>query len=209
MIFMLFFCRQPGPRECGGFAPINRDTRANSSRSQAGNTAATNNPLRRPDTGGGAQNAGAGQDSSLPISGNLVIGTQPERTPAARLSGGGPGFEPSSPATLPGNTQTRNQSKTTATVAILGTPTVPTLASSTTAFVVPTPLSMPSNSARPAYVQSSSHGVDVPSAITLSSIEIAMIEEYRRRRAASAFVETPASPPPVIQSIISPSAPPS
>ncbi|KAF8834631.1 WD40 repeat-like protein [Paxillus ammoniavirescens] len=99
MIFMLFFCRQPGPRERGGFAPINRDTRPNSSRTRAGNAAATKNRSGRPETGHGAKIAGARPVSSLPIANNPVTVSQPERTTTIYLSGEGLGSEPRSSAT--------------------------------------------------------------------------------------------------------------
>ncbi|KIJ05895.1 hypothetical protein PAXINDRAFT_103593 [Paxillus involutus ATCC 200175] len=163
MIFMLFFCRQPGPRERGGFAPINRNTRPNSSRTRAGNAAAANNQSGRPETGRGAKNAGAGPVSSPPIASNPVIDSQPGRTATMHLSGEGPGSEPLTPCEP----------------------------SSSTPMVIPPLLSVSSNSAGPS-ARPSSHGADVPSAITLSPMEIAMIEEYRRRQATSGFVETTA-----------------
>ncbi|KAF8836817.1 WD40 repeat-like protein [Paxillus ammoniavirescens] len=214
MIFMLFFCRQPGPQERGGFAPIHRHTRANSSRTQAGNAAATKNQSGHPKTGRGAKIAGAGPVSSPPIANNPVIDSQPERTAAMRLSGEGPGSDPRSSATPRGNSQIRNQPESIETVAISGPSTVPAHASpqptpsseplslaviscepsSSAAVVVSAPLFMLSKSARPASARTASHNVDVSSAITLSPIEIAMIEEYRRRQATSSFVETTAKP---------------
>ncbi|KAF8834632.1 hypothetical protein BDN67DRAFT_1016307 [Paxillus ammoniavirescens] len=215
MIFMLFFCRQPGLRERGGFAPINRETRPNSSRSRAGNAAATKNQSGRPETGHGAKIAGAGPVSSPPIANNPVIVSQPGRTATIHLSGEGPGSEPRSSATPAPKYQIHNQIESIEMVVISETSTVPEhhdaspqptpLAeslspavipceySSSATTVIPAPLFVSSNSAGPS-AQSPSHDVDVSSAITLSPIEIAMIQEYRRRQATSTFVDTAPKP---------------
>ncbi|KIJ13124.1 hypothetical protein PAXINDRAFT_14024 [Paxillus involutus ATCC 200175] len=200
MIFVLFFCRQPGPQERGGFAPINRHTRPNSSQTRAGNVAATKSRSGHPETGCGVTNEGAGPSSSPPVTGNLPIHTQPERTSAA---------EPRPSATPAPKSQIRNQTKsikmaTTSEISpmpahqdasrqptpskeslsLAVTPREPS-STSFTAIVLSTPLSISSGSPCPASARSSSHDVDIPSMITLSPIQIAIIKEYRRRQATA------------------------
>ncbi|KIJ11896.1 hypothetical protein PAXINDRAFT_15228, partial [Paxillus involutus ATCC 200175] len=108
LLFMLFYCRKPGPQDSGGFAPVNRDTRANSSRTRAGNAA--RNQTARPETAGGVENAAVGPDSLPTPAGNSVIRTQPERTAPIGLSGTenlGAGRDAS--PTSPGNSEIRNK----------------------------------------------------------------------------------------------------
>ncbi|KIJ07541.1 hypothetical protein PAXINDRAFT_19276 [Paxillus involutus ATCC 200175] len=69
--------------------------------------AATKCQSGRPETGRGLTNAGAGP----PVTGNLAICTQPERTSAARLSGKRPGAGPCPSATPAPKSQIRNQTK--------------------------------------------------------------------------------------------------
>ncbi|KAF8834772.1 hypothetical protein BDN67DRAFT_938418 [Paxillus ammoniavirescens] len=119
--------------------------------------------------------------------GDLVIRTQPQRTemPAVLgLSGvGNLDRRPESLQTPAGKSITSNQPEHIGMVAF--PPAIPQTS----------PVSPPSHTPRPASSQASSqHDHSPPHVIALSPIEIAMIEEYRRRQAISAFVETAAEP---------------
>ncbi|KIK80867.1 hypothetical protein PAXRUDRAFT_833275 [Paxillus rubicundulus Ve08.2h10] len=75
IIFMIFF-QKPGSRDSGGFVPINRDTRANSSRTRC----ATNDQAERPETVDSTNNAGARPDAPPAPTSKSAISTQPKPT---------------------------------------------------------------------------------------------------------------------------------
>ncbi|KIJ08732.1 hypothetical protein PAXINDRAFT_102463 [Paxillus involutus ATCC 200175] len=209
MIFMIFYCRKPGPQERGGFLPTNRDTRANSSRAPAGNAAATINQSEPPQTVDGTDNAGARPNAPPTTAGKPVIRAQPKPTVGMALSGAeNPGAESGSSATAAGNSQIRNQSDSIEMVAIrdistvsahaspqripLTDPSTPAVTSpepsSSTVAVTAAPLSTALNSAIPAFVQPSSLRLDIQSGTTFSAEEIAIIKDLRRRKMLESIV---------------------
>ncbi|KIJ13158.1 hypothetical protein PAXINDRAFT_14055 [Paxillus involutus ATCC 200175] len=125
-------------------------------------------------------------DPSEPA-GDSVIRTQPQciEMPAVRGLSGVEKTDrsPGSLQTSAGKTVMRNQRESIEMVAF---------PHSITQNLPASPLS---NTSRPTSSQALlQHDHTPPSAITLSPIEIAMIEEYRRRQATSAFIETVADP---------------
>ncbi|KAF8838099.1 WD40 repeat-like protein [Paxillus ammoniavirescens] len=196
-IFMVFYCRKPGPEERRGFHPINQGTNAKSPHAATGNAATTNQP-ERPETVHGTGNVGAGPNASPTQAGDSVIRTQPERTAAMSLSGtDNQGVGPGSPLSPPETIEmvTRGWSSITSTiphnsavpahVSIGSQPTpskspAPSKASSSYTAMIPAPLSVSSNIVSPSSAQSSSHNADV--AVTVSPEELAMLQEFRRHK---------------------------
>ncbi|KAF8842652.1 WD40 repeat-like protein [Paxillus ammoniavirescens] len=208
-IFMVFYCRKPGPAERRGFAPINRGTNANSSHAATGNAATSNQP-ERPETVHGTGNVGAGPHSSTTQAGNSMIRTQPERTAAMSLSGAENRVAgPDSSSTLPETIKMVARSRSSITSAIphnstgpayaslrpqptpstdpLSPAVTPCEASSSLAPVTPAPLSVSSNVVPPASAQSSSPVADLPVsvAVPVSLAELAMLQEFRRHQATA------------------------
>ncbi|KAF8835470.1 WD40 repeat-like protein [Paxillus ammoniavirescens] len=215
-IFMVFYCRKPGPAERRGFAPINRGTNANSSQAATGNAAKTKQP-EHPETVHGTGNVGTGPHSSPTQAGNSVIRTQPERIAAMSLSGAENRISgPDSSLTLPETIEMVARSRSSITSATQHNSTVPTHASlgpqptpstdplspavtpyeasSSTSPVTPAPLSVSSNVVPPTSAQSSSPAADLPVsvAVPVSPEELAMLQEFRRHKAVTEHLSGPA-----------------
>ncbi|KIJ08256.1 hypothetical protein PAXINDRAFT_18597, partial [Paxillus involutus ATCC 200175] len=184
-IFMIFFCRKPGPHDGGGFAPINRGTTANPSRTQAGN-ATTNNQTAHSKTVDGAGNADTGRNPSPTLSHNSLIRIQPRPTVAMSLSvAEHTGAEPNPPATrAASHSQVHNQSECIEMVAVPVASTVSAHASSQ-----PTPSTYPLS---PAFTSCDPSSSAVPMSAAPLSVsspeERALIEEYRRLKDKSVVV---------------------
>ncbi|KIJ12431.1 hypothetical protein PAXINDRAFT_101239 [Paxillus involutus ATCC 200175] len=215
LIFMVFYCRKPGPEERRGFAPINRDTRANSSQAVASN-AATANQSERPKTVHDAGNVGAavGLDSSTNPAGSSVIRAQPERTASISLSGAESRSALRDPSQTPA--VIHNQRESIEMVPMLQNPTLPANAplqptSSTDPLspAIVSPKSLPSsatmmsellsvlsNDTCPISTQPPPNNANDPDpiAVTVSLEELAILQELRRRKATSALVGTVAEP---------------
>ncbi|KAF8834409.1 WD40 repeat-like protein [Paxillus ammoniavirescens] len=196
-LYTLIHCRKPeDPDE-----EVPAATGTNSSQTAADN-AATSNQSGCPETDDGAENTPT-------VGGGLGIRTQPQRTPAMRLSGESPGAEPY-PSEIPvGDSQVYNQPESVGMVAIRETSTVSAHASphrtpstdplslitfheplSSTAIVTSAPLSVSSNSAPRTSGRTSSHNIEVPSVESLSPAEMAIIQELRRHKEAFSLVST-------------------
>ncbi|KAF8834641.1 WD40 repeat-like protein, partial [Paxillus ammoniavirescens] len=111
ILYTLIHCRKPeDPDE-----DLPATAGANSSQTVADNVA-TSNQSRRPETGDGAENT--------PTAGDLVIRTQPQRSPAMGLSRENPGAESHSSEAPGCNSQIRNQPESIEMVTIPETSTV-------------------------------------------------------------------------------------
>ncbi|KIJ04653.1 hypothetical protein PAXINDRAFT_104077 [Paxillus involutus ATCC 200175] len=195
IIFMIFFCRKPGPQDGGGFAPINRDTRSNSSRTRS----ATNKQAEPPKTVDDTNNAGARPDAPPTPASKPVIRTQPKPTVSMALSGAdNPSAKPNSSATpaISGSSQITNRSQISNVpesiemVAIRETSTVPAHASPQP-MLLTGPLSPPVTSFEP----SSPTATATSAPLTVSSPEeMAILQEYRRLKDKSIVVRVVAEP---------------
>ncbi|KAF8834275.1 WD40 repeat-like protein [Paxillus ammoniavirescens] len=197
-LYTLIHCRKPEDPDEEVPAATGTDT----SQTAADNAAAS--------TQSGHPETGDGPDNAPTLAGNLVIRSQPQRTASMRLSGETPGGEPHSSESPRLSSHIRNQPESIELIAIRETSTVSPRAlpqytpsadplslvafrepSSSTAVVTSAPLSVsvPLTSGRP-----SPHNVNVTSVETLSSEEMAVVQELRRRKATSACVTMTAGP---------------
>ncbi|KAF8834411.1 WD40 repeat-like protein [Paxillus ammoniavirescens] len=203
ILYTLIHCRKPeDPDE-----DLPATAGANSSQTAADN-AATSNQSGRPETGDGAENT--------PTAGDLVIRTQPQRSPAMALSRENPGAESHSSEAPGCNSQIRNQPESIEMVTIPETSTVlphaspqPTPStdplssavkshdpSSTSVVVASAPLSVSSNTSHSPSARSPSHDADDLVTVTVSRAEWANLQDVRRRgQATSTFVTRAADSP--------------
>ncbi|KAF8833645.1 hypothetical protein BDN67DRAFT_699768 [Paxillus ammoniavirescens] len=217
ILYTIIHCRKPEEED----EEMPAATAASSSQATAGNAVKRNQSERKVD---GTELPGAGPDSSSTPAGNSAICTQPERTaPMGLTSTENPTAERCSSPTSPGNSEIRSKpesiemvdmcstlvpSATPETLTVAGyvspmcTPSTDPLShlvapwepsSSTVDMMSVLSLSSASTNPRPTSPQLSQH-VNIPSANTLTPEEIAILEDYRRRKGKSAGVRMVAEP---------------
>ncbi|KAF8835837.1 WD40 repeat-like protein [Paxillus ammoniavirescens] len=177
-LYTLIHCRKPeDPDE-----EVPAATGTNTSQTAADNAAASNQS-GHPETGDGPENTPA-------VPGNLVIRTQPQRSPAMRLSGETPGGEPHSSESSGRNSQILNQFESIEMVAIPETSTMLAHASlQPSPFMVRSSFTIPSCEPPSSTTPVTSEPLAVP-----SPEEMALIEEYRRLKGTSVVVRMVAEP---------------